>query len=97
MTHPISTIVVRLQLFEIFHNFLSKEPDVRCAALSDLAACRERDPACSSYRCVRAHVLFMGLGAGEGASGNREDCRAPGADFQPAAECWEVHIARNTL
>ncbi|KAG2489051.1 hypothetical protein HYH03_012487 [Edaphochlamys debaryana] len=42
------------QLFEIFHGVLMDDPDVRCAALSDMAACRERDPACTSY----SHALL---------------------------------------
>ncbi|GFR50325.1 hypothetical protein Agub_g12376, partial [Astrephomene gubernaculifera] len=42
------------QLFEIFHGVLRSEPEVRCAALSDMAACRERDPACTSY----SHALL---------------------------------------
>ncbi len=43
-----------LQLFEIFHGVLRTDPEVRCAALSDIAACRERDPACTSY----SHALL---------------------------------------
>ncbi|GIM00971.1 hypothetical protein Vretimale_5850 [Volvox reticuliferus] len=42
------------QLFEIFHGVLRTDPEVRCAALSDIAACRERDPACTSY----SHALL---------------------------------------
>ncbi|KAG2450621.1 hypothetical protein HYH02_004461 [Chlamydomonas schloesseri] len=56
-----NSTMLSTQLFEIFHNFLSKEPDVRCAALSDLAACRERDPACSSYS--HALLYFKGYHA----------------------------------
>ncbi|GIL44936.1 hypothetical protein Vafri_2312 [Volvox africanus] len=42
------------QLFEIFHGVLRTDPEVRCAALSDIAACRERDPACAAY----SHALL---------------------------------------
>ena len=44
-----SAVMLPTQLFEIFHNVLASERDVLAAALADVQACRERDPACCSY------------------------------------------------
>lgn len=44
-----SAVMLPTQLFEIFHEVLTKDVEVREGALADVEACRERDPACRSY------------------------------------------------
>ncbi|GAX74909.1 hypothetical protein CEUSTIGMA_g2355.t1 [Chlamydomonas eustigma] len=59
------------QLFEIFHGILVSDDNVRCAALADLEACKDRDPACSflchallyfkGYHAIQAHRIAHAL------------------------------------
>lgn len=44
-----NTTMLSTQLFEIFYSVLVEDAEVRCGALSDVAACRERDPACHAF------------------------------------------------
>lgn len=44
-----STVMLPTQLFEVFHEVLLQEPSVALAGLADIEACRDRDPACTSY------------------------------------------------
>ncbi|KAI8471242.1 MAG: trimeric LpxA-like protein [Monoraphidium minutum] len=44
-----SAVMLPTQLFEIFHEVLTSDPDVRGGSLADVEACRDRDPACRSY------------------------------------------------
>ncbi|KAJ9505300.1 hypothetical protein QJQ45_028330 [Haematococcus lacustris] len=49
------------QLFEIFLEVLSNDDDVRCGALADVEAIRDRDPACISL--VQALLYYKGYQA----------------------------------
>eukprot|EP00882_Tetradesmus_deserticola_P010711 GHRQ01011312.1.p1 GENE.GHRQ01011312.1~~GHRQ01011312.1.p1 ORF type:complete len:254 (+),score=69.90 GHRQ01011312.1:682-1443(+) len=44
-----NTVMLPTQLFETFYEVLVSDADVRQGALADVEACRERDPACTSY------------------------------------------------
>ncbi|WIA19690.1 hypothetical protein OEZ85_005618 [Tetradesmus obliquus] len=44
-----NTVMLPTQLFETFYEVLISDADVRQGALADVEACRERDPACTSY------------------------------------------------
>lgn len=49
------------ELFEVFHSILKTNPDMVDAAMADLWAIRERDPACASYS--QALLYFKGYHA----------------------------------
>jgi hypothetical protein len=42
-----NAVMLPTQLFEIFHEVLISDPDVREGALADVEACRERVSACA--------------------------------------------------
>eukprot|EP00878_Enallax_costatus_P026007 GHUV01027876.1.p1 GENE.GHUV01027876.1~~GHUV01027876.1.p1 ORF type:complete len:266 (+),score=66.14 GHUV01027876.1:292-1089(+) len=44
-----NAVMLPTQLFETFYAVLVSDSDVRLGALADVEACRERDPACTSY------------------------------------------------
>eukprot|EP00195_Chlamydomonas_chlamydogama_P012263 CAMPEP_0202902354 /NCGR_PEP_ID=MMETSP1392-20130828/16805_1 /ASSEMBLY_ACC=CAM_ASM_000868 /TAXON_ID=225041 /ORGANISM="Chlamydomonas chlamydogama, Strain SAG 11-48b" /LENGTH=402 /DNA_ID=CAMNT_0049589103 /DNA_START=281 /DNA_END=1489 /DNA_ORIENTATION=+ len=66
-----NTTMLPTQLFEIFHEVLKRDDDVRCGALADLEACKDRDPACMSlshallyfkgYHAIQAHRIAHAL------------------------------------
>lgn len=49
------------ELFDIFYDVLSANPDIQQAALADVAAVRERDPACKAYSS--AMLFYKGFQA----------------------------------
>ena len=51
-----SAVMLPTQLFEIFHEVLTSDPDVREGALADVEACRDRVSVCvlPAAGCVRA-------------------------------------------
>jgi len=56
-----NTTLLPTQLFEIFVDVLSTDDDMRCGALADVEAIRERDPACLSM--VQALLYYKGYHA----------------------------------
>lgn len=56
-----NSVLLPTQLFEIFHDILMAEENVRASALADIEACRERDPACVAYS--QALLYFKGFHA----------------------------------
>jgi len=62
-----NTVLLPTQLFETFFDVLTKDADVRCGALADMEAMRERDPACltlvqpllyaKGYHAIQTHRI----------------------------------------
>ncbi|KAK9793483.1 hypothetical protein WJX73_000529 [Symbiochloris irregularis] len=49
------------ELYEIFHDVLEEHPELQQAALADISAVRERDPACTAY--MQAMLYYKGFHA----------------------------------
>ena len=57
------------ELMEVFESVLASHPAVQAAALADVVAVRERDPACSSY--AAAVLYYKGYAAVQVRKGKR--------------------------
>jgi serine O-acetyltransferase len=61
-----NAVMLPTQLFEIFHEVLISEPDVREGALADVEACRER---VSAWCCCSSSAMVF-----DGRASSRDSC-----------------------
>jgi hypothetical protein len=62
-----NAVMLPTQLFEIFHEVLISEPDVREAALADVEACRERVGGGGGWVCAPSRKDVVCFAAGKAA------------------------------
>jgi hypothetical protein len=85
-----NAVMLPTQLFEIFHEVLISDPDVREGALADVEACRERVSACASKASSTAHAGHMDMLKWQGRVACGRWVAALASNWVPASTCWSA-------